>query len=69
MFDDVIVCRRDGSEVPPRRHRKDSSEYRLMKTRRLAQVLPLVPGRHHTVQSQGNHGQEEPTLYLAPACV
>ncbi|XP_056459297.1 zinc finger matrin-type protein 3 [Gadus chalcogrammus] len=37
----------DGSEVPPRRHRKDSSEYRLMKTRRLAQVLPLVPGPYY----------------------
>uniref|UniRef100_A0A8C4ZC17 Zinc finger matrin-type protein 3 n=1 Tax=Gadus morhua TaxID=8049 RepID=A0A8C4ZC17_GADMO len=36
-----------NTEVPPRRHRKDSSEYRLMKTRRLAQVLPLVPGPYY----------------------
>ncbi|CAL8256626.1 unnamed protein product [Merluccius merluccius] len=34
----------DGSEASQRRHRKDSSEYRLMKSRRAAQVLPLVPG-------------------------
>ncbi|KAG7274160.1 hypothetical protein CRUP_013694 [Coryphaenoides rupestris] len=37
----------DGSEGPPRRHRKDCSEYRLMKSRRVAQVLPLVPGPYY----------------------
>ncbi|CAL8306482.1 unnamed protein product [Lota lota] len=37
----------DGSEAPPRRHRKDSSEYRLMKNRRVALTHPLVPGPYY----------------------